>query len=1486
MYAKNIILKAFSLLLIVGLMMAVLPAGKAEANDTSTSTIVFESNGGYTLTDNGDGTYSGVIPCKEGGGFDIYAKEGAAAFIDGDIVTIANHDAWSAWNPDTPDWYQYSLSFYEEGGVQKWALRNHAGATEIDPWYGGSNIARGVPLSGIMNWGAMYAAETEVGVYLPGTGTPESEGLAASNGGGAGYWDMDWSWGSEAVPLEYPGFDVNIEDIGSGNYRVTFTPAAGPVKNLTTNATYGTIQSAIDAASNGDTIFIGAGRYKEIASNGTIKPNTLGKMLDFVGETDGSGNPLPVIEGSLIINLNSGMNDNVIVNNLNFEVTITDTLRIFGVNGITIDNCTFDGGGEFNHTYMGVHFVTGSGNGNSDATITNSIFKDGFYGAIQGYVNGLTVEDSDIYNVKSGINHMGGGGNLVVNNTDISVEAQSAAENSYAIRFPSSSVPNMTISGGSYTVDKNGLTANSGVYHSAIIIRDGATGTLKVNGASIYGEVVNLSDTLLDATGNWWGSASGPAEGQIIEDEDAGDVIVCPWLNAEGGVSTYPVNNTTSGGGFCTIQAAIDSASNGDHIDVMAGNYDETINIENFSGLSISGEDPSTTIIKSSSTLPWNVGTYGSSRQTVLRVVDSTNVAIKNLTFDLDLVKGNYTYAGLFSDSTGNVEENVFKNNQVPETSGGYYELGLALRAPGYNDSSRAAITVKDNIFQDLGRVSLHLGNYVETTITGNTFYKTADDFGYGIELGTQSSGIISDNIFYGFDTPAASDNSNSAAIYVENCFTSSEVNPIIKNVTISGNQIYNNQWGIYIGNQFDGYAGNVDIVLNQTGNNIYDNTDGGVFIADEDKSAGSSVSVTGSNNVITNNGEYGYYIATDGDGDVTVNLTGETITGQGTGVIVEDTGTTSTSSYSIAIGGSDLSNNTINAINNTVAGLTINASPNWWGSPCGPTNVVGDVTYSPWYVDKGMTTTATASAYDIPSGVTTTEINAVLACAAPDATITFQGTAYSGGLVVDNDDLTFNLNGATVGAGSPAFTINGDNITIQGPGTLDGNGSTDPGILVNAGADNFILDGVEVTEWADGVQVAGAVESLKIVNNWMHNNTDAGLQVDADLTGIVTIEGNLFKANGGFGVTTSGSSLEAEYNSWGDLAGPAGTNGDGVGANVDAVPFTFVEFFMDVDPDDEALTRNVDESTSFDVKLNADAADLYGLSFKLTYDDEKLHLNSQTFSAPWASRCEALTSGAGEIAYRCTLITTAWSADGGDILTLNFTATGSGLTGNGPWDALFDISHLATDASAGAYGGAKVYVNNAGYGAPSVTERDITDADDGKVTIGGIAQFTGFVDLQGRANDAGATLAIYNQQLKSGSTLLANATSSSSGGYTTSYISPNLLTVGTEYWLFADAWLYLPTTMTSATGWANSDTLTTRPKTDLATLVLLGGDATNNDEIEVLDATCIGGNYNGTGVTCGTTGWTDVNGDGAVDILDLVMMGTNYDKKYSPWNP
>ena len=40
--------------------------------------------------------------------------------------------------------------------------------------------------------------------------------------------DMDWSWGSEAVPLEYPGFRVSITALGGGEYEVVLTPARIP----------------------------------------------------------------------------------------------------------------------------------------------------------------------------------------------------------------------------------------------------------------------------------------------------------------------------------------------------------------------------------------------------------------------------------------------------------------------------------------------------------------------------------------------------------------------------------------------------------------------------------------------------------------------------------------------------------------------------------------------------------------------------------------------------------------------------------------------------------------------------------------------------------------------------------------------------------------------------------------------------------------------------------------------------------------------------------------------------------------------------------------------------------------------------------------------------------------------------------------------------------------------------------------------------------
>ncbi len=223
-----------------GLMLALTAA--AEANTIASSTMWFQGS----LTVDGSG-YTGVaymvneqsLGIGDGiAGYDLYCLEGGTAWYGNDpdgtgpqdpvwtSETISNHDPYSSGSPDTPDWYQYSLELSKDGSDYKWAVRNHAGATPENPH---STIARGVPMSGTMNWTTGIAAETDTGAYISGTGTPEIPGGAASKGGGAAYWDMDWSWGSEAWPLAAGGlFDVTVTDLGGGTYQVQMSPVPEP----------------------------------------------------------------------------------------------------------------------------------------------------------------------------------------------------------------------------------------------------------------------------------------------------------------------------------------------------------------------------------------------------------------------------------------------------------------------------------------------------------------------------------------------------------------------------------------------------------------------------------------------------------------------------------------------------------------------------------------------------------------------------------------------------------------------------------------------------------------------------------------------------------------------------------------------------------------------------------------------------------------------------------------------------------------------------------------------------------------------------------------------------------------------------------------------------------------------------------------------------------------------------------------------------------
>ena len=75
---------------------------------------------------------------------------------------------------------------------------------------------------------------------------------------------------------------------------------------------------------------------------------------------------------------------------------------------------------------------------------------------------------------------------------------------------------------------------------------------------------------------------------------------------------------------------------------------------------------------------------------------------------------------------------------------------------------------------------------------------------------------------------------------------------------------------------------------------------------------------------------------------------------------------------------------------------------------------------------------------------------------------------------------------------------------------------------------------------------------------------------------------------------------------------------------------------------------------------------------------------------------------------------------------------------------------------------------------------------------------------------------------------------------------------------------------------------------TFVMSVLLLVGDATDDYLIDVSVASCIGLQYGSIiPVACGTGGsgsTADVNGDGKVDLFDLVLMGGNFDKNSSLW--
>ncbi len=419
-----------------GLLAMVLCAGTASANTVASSTMHFEG----ALTAGGGGIYAGTINMtvgeyyvpggpgagiSTGGGYDVYALEGGCSYVQGyygtgawncsgnDTYTIGYgttdpHDAypddgsgsppWGPWwDPDCADWNQYSLEL------------------TADHWYLRYTATGESPMSGVMDWAAMYGGETDLGTQ------DGAHGGSAAQGGGPVAWDWDCGWGIEAIPLELAGFDVDVQDLGGGIYHVVLMPADPEevwVDDDFTAATPGwgvthfdSIQDGIDGVS-GSTVNVAAGTYRE-----QLK---IDASIDLIGAGVGAS----IIEAVDLIDRSTY----AIVKWTSDSETIDPIIGVEDAGTVNISGFTIDGRELGPDHFYGIHYM------NTDGSVTDCRIVDVLHAgspgaqrvvslvATHGVGGSCDVDFSDnvIPNFqKGGILVMGPDGTCTLDNNDI-----------------------------------------------------------------------------------------------------------------------------------------------------------------------------------------------------------------------------------------------------------------------------------------------------------------------------------------------------------------------------------------------------------------------------------------------------------------------------------------------------------------------------------------------------------------------------------------------------------------------------------------------------------------------------------------------------------------------------------------------------------------------------------------------------------------------------------------------------------------------------------------------------------------------------------------------------------------------------------------------------------------------------------------------------------------------------------------------------------
>jgi len=458
---------------------------------------------------------------------------------------------------------------------------------------------------------------------------------------------------------------------------------------------YPTIQDAIDAASDDDTIVVAAGLYEEnvnIDKSLTLKgaqagvdARTRSGAETIIEPDEGTGiriitaaDGVVVIDGLTVQNAEHGiatpeptMAADITVKNIRvlnpteFGISPTFTLTT------TVEYCYVEGAIQAINAGALVPFEPTVATFRNNE-IVNSQFGFTGYFKKDSLIEGNVVRDF----ATEGTGISGSFLNTEIRNNTVTGYIDGAAL-SFEEHYGRKLSENVNVEGNTFTGNNLGIY----VFDTQTTLTGITVNFNNIDGNSRYG-VWNQGGETLDATKNWWGDAGGPSgRGPGGGDDISTKVLYSPWLGAELGTEpmTWGVDTTSS------IQDAIDAAGPGDTIIVAEGEYEEDLNIDKSLTLHSAGGVEVTTITGSVSieldaeivflggddvgfTVDADDGDFAIS----LSIDNESEVSISHNVL-AGAVDGITTRGGLLDNSTATIED-----NQIHENDYGIYLESVA----------------------------------------------------------------------------------------------------------------------------------------------------------------------------------------------------------------------------------------------------------------------------------------------------------------------------------------------------------------------------------------------------------------------------------------------------------------------------------------------------------------------------------------------------------------------------------------------------------------------------------------------------------------------------------------------------------------------------------------------------------------------------------------------------------------------------------------